>query len=256
MISFSNKTIQRRSDPIRCVQLCLGDFRKLSGFRGEAIRVAQSSSIRFLSIPAANTDESQKRLVKALYREMMAWCKTTSNEIPLASFIPPPMTLEPPLLDKHILEQLATKHRDDGMFSRHSFPQVAVFESKHLLAPLHNVKDLQALIRAVFRLNISPTASVEVEQFRIRAAFDTVKLLNTLTSSLNDLREKRNQHLDRDGVFFRVGQGTKEFVKILGREHAGLPNSTIAVQFFFSCATQRRELEGCYCWLGASSRDQ
>lgn len=176
------------------------------------------------SPPLPPPDRKQKRLPLTLYRQLLQWCQATEAGIPLGAFIEP-LTLAPPQLDLSVLPELKEYHDAHKANDRSvpaptpalstiakvssMLPPKSKLSSNNLNVRIQNTSDLRNLIRAMFRLN-SQTATEESRKERIAFAFQTLRSLNELTDSLDDLISHRNGHMDRgdvdDVVKFHIGQ--------------------------------------------------
>ena len=170
-------------------------------------------------------DRKQKRLPLTLYRQLLQWCRATEAGIPLEAFIEP-IHLAPPQLDSDKLLELKEyydAHKDNGASAPSTSAATASLISKvsGMLPPksrlesdiltvvgIRNTNELRNLVRAMFRLN-SQTATEESRKKRISFAFQTLRSLNELSDSLDDLNRHRSDHVDRgeEGVIqYHVGQ--------------------------------------------------
>ena len=185
--------------------------------------VAATSFSRYSSTSTTTTTGSQpqepgrkqKRLPLTLYRQLLQWCNTTEAGIPLEAFIEP-ISLEPPQLDSSKLEELkemfpTPKTVNDATTSdlmaqvSSLLPANTKVQGNSLKVGIQNTHELRNLIRAMFRLNANTTAE-EARKKRISFAFQTLRSLNELSTSLDDLNKHRNDHIDRDEVQYYVGQ--------------------------------------------------
>ena len=159
----------------------------------------------------------QKRLPLTLYRQLLQWCNTTEAGIPLEAFIEP-ISLAPPQLDANKLEELkkvfqtqkndtTTTTTTSGIMARVSsfLPDNTKLQGNSLNVGIKNTHELKNLIRAMFRLNID-TSDEDARKKRISFAFQTLRSLNELSTSLDDLNKHRNDHIDRGEVQYFVGQ--------------------------------------------------
>jgi hypothetical protein len=177
---------------------------RASVLRGNLFRQRQllenaSSTKRFLS----TQDPGKRRIVLALYRQMLRWCDETDSDIPLSGFIPP-VYMTPPQLNENSLREMATNPESSVALM---FPPKTEVDETHLTCLIHNSAEAKSFLRGTFRLNSAP-ANPDKLKMRISLAFDGIKSLNALKLALVDLKAKLATHRDREGVEFRVGQGT------------------------------------------------
>ena len=179
---------------------------------------------------------------RTLYRQLMRWCKTVGGtDIPMSHLIPP-VSLTAPRIDGEALKRLASLPTDErgeyivGTSSRdgaddgskgdqqdlirihNMLPRDAIVDDNLLICPVRRaVPDLIGLIRAVYRIN-SPNfaatagdgaaaspASPDIKE-RVNLGFEATRSLNELTEVINHMNQQRNDHKDRSGVDFHVGQ--------------------------------------------------
>ena len=180
---------------------------------------------------------------RTLYRQLMRWCKTVGGtDIPMSHLIPP-VSLTAPRIDGEALKRLAslpTNERgeyivgassrddaDDGskgdqqdLIRIHNMlPRDAIVDDNLLICPVRRaVPDLIGLIRAVYRINspnfaatagegaaASPASPSDIKE-RVNLGFEATRSLNELTEVINHMNQQRNDHKDRSGVDFHVGQ--------------------------------------------------
>jgi len=149
-----------------------------------------------------------------LYRQLLDWCRNTEAAIPLEAFIEP-ISLAPPQLDSDKLQELQQRQNDaatdTSIYSLVTrvhglLPKLSRVESDSLLVRVQSTQDLKKLVRAMFRLN-SETSDEKDRKTRITFAFQTLRSLNELSLSLDELKRHRDDHLDRgDDVLFYCGQ--------------------------------------------------
>jgi hypothetical protein len=179
-----------------------------------AASVASSvSPYRHLSTAAGG---KQQRISLALYRQLLRWCDTTEDNVPLSFYIPP-ITLQPPQIDEKTLSALAAGTSDDDddddddkRVKLSMFPPNTLVDSKKLVSPITNAADVRAFFRSIFRVNATAEESskvLDLQKQRISLAFEAIKSLNELTLSLADLKKNSQEHTNREGVNFRVGEG-------------------------------------------------
>ena len=161
---------------------------------------------RAASLSRHFSSETNSRLGRTLYRQLMRWCKATDKALPLSSFVPP-VTLKPPHVEETSLIELASP---DEYWSKVSqlLPAKSKVEPHQITIPIHNSQDAANFFRVIFRMN--KVATPETFKQRVSVAFEALKSLNELTGGLNALREQRDKHLDRTGVLYHVGQGTNK----------------------------------------------
>ena len=185
-----------------------------------------------------NSNPNQAKLVKALYRNLLRWCeqteKLTNNRsfpIPLEP-IPPPVTLLPySNIDVYLLSDLEEYVRNKNK-EMHTKPDSVSHENtldidnkkfisyiSSLLPPrstveknrltLH-VQDLESIRKSIqigFRMS-GRGLDEETFQKNIALGFDTLRNLKEHIQPLLEKRLKeRQQHMNRDGIYFSVGQG-------------------------------------------------
>jgi hypothetical protein len=156
----------------------------------------------------------KQRISLALYRQLLRWCDTTEDNVPLSYYIPP-IFLQPPQIDEKTLRALADGS-DSLKVKLSMFPPKTLVDSKKLACPIKNAADVKAFFRSIFRLNATES-NVDMQKQRISLAFEAIKSLNELTGALVDLKKNSVEHTNREGVNFRVGEGkiqlgVREFV--------------------------------------------
>ena len=156
----------------------------------------------------------KQRVSIALYRQLLRWCDTTEGNVPLSFYIPP-IFLQPPQIDEKSLSALADGS-DSLRVNLSMFPSKTLVDSKKLACPIKNSADVRAFFRSIFRLNAAES-SADMQKQRISLAFEAIKSLNELTEALADLKNNSQEHTNREGVNFRVGEGkillgVREFV--------------------------------------------
>jgi hemimethylated DNA binding protein len=183
--------------------------------------------------PTASSSSSSDRLSRTLYRQLLQWCnrrQELDGTVPLSFVIPPIHIAAPEQVDSYRLELLAhnfytfeqhdqldkdQQHDEqqgkeqptdavDVQRARQLLPARTIVEPKYMTVPLDSVAELKGLFGAVYRLNRRKES--DHHKARIAAAFDALKSLNQLTGGLDTLTEQRQQHVDRTGVEFSVGQ--------------------------------------------------
>lgn len=166
---------------------------------------------------AESKKSPEGRLARTLYRGLLRWCDEPRNDVPLVSFVPP-VYLSPPSIDESGLKALAStvaavnsKGRSSEIDPRleriwHMLPAHSIVEHHQLTVLIRNVSDVRGLLRALFRLHGDAAAHDAMAEKMTSLAFDTFKSLNELTEALQQLRKQREEHLDRTGVTYSVGQ--------------------------------------------------
>lgn len=161
------------------------------------------------------------RLSRALYRQLLQWCSTRQKidpSIPLSLLVAPVHLTAPAEVDSYRCELLAHNFYEerqsaspeedadaaDVRWARKLLPSRAQVKPTQLTAPIDSISDLKNLFGVIYRLN--RRGKTEYQKERITAAFEALKSLNQLTGGLDSIHSRREQHADRDGVKFRVGQ--------------------------------------------------
>jgi hypothetical protein len=117
-------------------------------------------------------------------------------------------------------------------------PPKSKVEEHRITIPIHTSEDAGNLFRVVFRMNAG-ISSPEVLKHQTSMAFDTLKSLNTLTRGLKLLKEQREQHLDRTGVLYHIGQGKQDWSGCLQVDAASSNDACVlACSLITSCAAQ------------------
>mmetsp|Transcript_1290 Transcript_1290/g.2580 ORF Transcript_1290/g.2580 Transcript_1290/m.2580 type:complete len:744 (-) Transcript_1290:39-2270(-) len=147
--------------------------------------------------------DNQTRIAVALYRQLLQWSNSVTEDVPLSYFIPP-VHLSPPRIDKEALRLMSVKSGDSKVAAS-IFPKHTIMKDDQLVVPIRNSADVKKLFRGVFRLNSKP-ANPDKQKERISLAFDGLRSLNELSKALEDLGKEREKHLDRENVDYRVGQ--------------------------------------------------
>ena len=187
-------------------------------------------SSSFSSTAGVDDEKSaqRKRIVLTLYRQLLRWCDDTDEDIPLAQLVPP-IHLSPPQINPDILEELAeasantTSGRvgEDDKGPRNSNNLISSLHSG-VFSPLSSVikktgitvhsvpnsGDAKSIVKAVFRMNATTTDERDQKE-QVSMAFEWIKNLNELTQQLNEMKTKRENHRNREGVDFRIGQIVK-----------------------------------------------
>jgi len=166
---------------------------------------ARNARAAVLSRRHFSSSSNNNRLGRTLYRQLIRWCRNTDKAIPLSSFVPP-VTLKAPHVEEESLDKLAL-HIPDWEQVSGLLPPNSKVEAHQMIVPIFSSEDAANLFRVVFRMNNQKDPSPEVFKQRITTAFEALKSLNQLTGGLTSLKEQREKHLDRDGVFYHVGQG-------------------------------------------------
>jgi hypothetical protein len=149
--------------------------------------------------------ENRSHIVLALYRQLLRWCDDTEDDIPLSYFIPPVYLKSPQIEEKSL--QLLAAGDSESRIKRCTFPPKATIDETQLTCPIHSSVDARSFFRGVFRLNAWAETDPANEKQRIGLAFEGLKSLNELTHTLTDLNERREKHVDRNNVEFRIGKG-------------------------------------------------
>lgn len=156
--------------------------------------------------------DNQARITVALYRQLMQWSNSVSEDVPLSYYIPP-VFLSPPRIDRDTLKLMSVKSGNSKVAAS-IFPKNTIVKDDQLVVPIRNSEDVKKLFRGVFRLNSKP-ANPDKQKERISSAFDGLRSLNELSKALEDLRKEREKHIDRENVNYRVGQGTRSILYLL-----------------------------------------
>lgn len=149
--------------------------------------------------------DNHARITVALYRQLLQWSNSVSDDIPLSYYIPP-VYLSPPRIDRDTLKLMSVKSGDSKVAAS-IFPKNTIVKENQLVVPIRNSADVKKLFRGIFRLNCKP-ANPDKQKERISLAFDGLRSLNELSKALKDSAKERETHLDREHVNYRVGQGT------------------------------------------------
>jgi hypothetical protein len=180
-------------------------------------RCASVSHYRHFSTAARGG--KQRIIALALYRQLLRWCDTTEDNVPLSFYIPP-IYLQPPQIDEKTLSALADgKSESSSKVNLSMFPPNTLVDSKKLVCPIRNSAHVRAFFRSVFRLTAAESLDTDADDMqqkqRISLAFEAIKSLNELTGALADLKNNSEQHTNREGVNFRVGDGKILYYTIL-----------------------------------------
>jgi hypothetical protein len=149
------------------------------------------------------------RLGRILYRQLIRWCRETDKAHPLSSVVPP-VTLTTPLVAEESLKKLISPPDAHWQYVSQLLPQKSKVEAHQITIPIHTSDDAGNLFRVVFRMNAG-ISSPEVLKHQTSMAFDALKSLNKLTRGLKSSKKLREQHLDRTGVRFHIGQGKQDW---------------------------------------------
>lgn len=182
-------------------------FRNLAAVNSSVFR-RQSAAMAMFSSSSKVEDQmsSQKRISLALYRQLLRWCNETDKDIPLGAALPP-IHFSPPQIDadslKGMIEDSANNH--STIFT----PQTSVVNKSgiavHVVPSSHEAKEI---VKAIFRMNAA-TSNEQGRRDQVSLAFEWIKNLNELTHQLDEMKKRRQQHENREGVQFRVGQVVK-----------------------------------------------
>lgn len=182
-------------------------FRNLAAVNSSAFR-RQSAAMAMFSSSSKVDDQmsSQKRISLALYRQLLRWCNETDKDIPLGAALPP-IHFSPPQIEadslKGMIEDSSNNH--STIFS----PQTSVVNKSgiavHVVPSSHEAKEI---VKTIFRMNAA-TSNEQDRRDQVSLAFEWIKNLNELTHQLDEMKKRRHQHENREGVQFRVGQVVK-----------------------------------------------
>jgi heat shock protein HspQ len=162
--------------------------------------------------------EKQKVLSKTIYKQIIKWTASTGSDVPFDPI--PPLTLVPPRVDASALKTMSELHstENSGELTREekhllalmkSLPSNSIIEPKQLILPIENANHVKNATKLAYALNNFTTESKEdVEQIkeRVSLGFEVLKSLNQLSEMLEERKKAREDHQDRGGVSFRVGQ--------------------------------------------------
>ena len=188
----------------------------------------------FASSAKKTSLKKQKILSKTLYKQILKWTSATGTAVPFDPI--PPLTLIPPRVDDSALETIARLHNHDHdeneddaltLEEKHlstlvkSLPSSAIIEPSKLVIPIENAHHVKNATRLAYAMNnFSEEARTDLDQIksRVSLSFEVLKSLNQLSEMLETRKNVREEHRDRDGVLFHVGQG--KFMKFeLGGTH-------------------------------------
>ncbi len=184
------------------------------------------------STPASSSSSPSPQLQtyaaisKTLYKQIIKWTKDT-GDVPFDPI--PPLTLAPPLIEKSSLEHLALmqlQEDDDEKTEKDRrlmklLPSNTIFDSNQIVIPIEDANSVHNTVKFVFgmnhpKINTDAEESIPAEQEeerqlsvikdRVSLGFEVLKSLNQLSEMLNERKESRIKHQNRDGVLFHVGQ--------------------------------------------------
>lgn len=115
--------------------------------------------------------------------------------------------LSPPEIDEKGLFNFTSSRKD-------LLPKEWIVREDQLTVPIKHVSDVKALVRGVFRINAKATTP-ELEKKRTSVAFELLRELSELSEMLDNQKKERDEHMDRTGVAFSVGQGASLVVGCL-----------------------------------------
>ncbi len=204
-------------------------FRNIASITSSSLRRKPSAIATFSSSSVVNNGDRQssphKRISLALYRQLLRWCDGTDKDIPLSQSVPP-IHFSPPQINADSVAEIIqtsantseSKTDNDSkssmdllssQYSRVFSPQTS--EIKKSGITVHSVptsEDAKQIVKAIFRLNAS-TNDAQDRKEQVSFAFEWIKTLNELTHQLEEMKENRRKHQNREGVEFRVGQVVK-----------------------------------------------
>ncbi len=181
-------------------------FRNIAAINSTAFRRQSWAAATFSSSSKVeDTISSQKRISLVLYRQLLRWCNETDKDIPLGPALPP-IHFSPPQINADSLKGMIDKNdKHSTIFS----PETSVVNKSgiavHIVPTSHDAKQI---VRAVFRMNAA-TSDEQERRDQVSLAFEWIKNLNELTQQLEEMKKRRMQHGNREGVEFRVGQVVK-----------------------------------------------
>lgn len=183
-------------------------FRNIATMKSNYFRRQPTAMATFSSSSIVGDVDSQssphKRISLALYRQLLRWCNDTDKDIPLSQAIPP-IHFSPPQINAESLAGIMQRTESSRIFS----PQTS--ETNKSGITVHAVptsEDAKQIVKAIFRMNAT-TINEQDTKDQVSYAFEWIKTLNELTQQLEEMKEKRTKHQNREGVKFRVGQVVK-----------------------------------------------
>lgn len=207
--------------------------------------MSSQSSPSQSSPPPSPLSSDRNRIPRTLYRQLVRWCREPDiQNVPLGSLLPPIYMRSPDQVDPRRMELLAAMRKaakaaattttnagkaggeeEEDPIVRRAYgllPSTAELKPNSMTVPIHSAQSLLSFFRAIFRLNSSSSRETEGDptpqhqKERVSVAFDALKSLNELSSSggsgsggrgaVDRIRRRREAHLNRDGVRFRIGQ--------------------------------------------------
>lgn len=192
-----------------------------------SIRVNSRSNFTTSTTIASTQLQTYAAISKTLYKQILKWTKETGEEVPFDPI--PPLTLAPPIIDKSSLEQLALIHqknqenesKSNGDDDHHDkrrlmnlLPSNTMIESNQIIIPIENASSVHNVTRFVFNLNHhshhnssnQEEKDLSIIKDRVSLGFEVLKSLNQLSEMLDERKESRVQHQNRNGVLYHVGQ--------------------------------------------------
>lgn len=170
---------------------------------------------RVVSSRHVSSAPPSRKIARTLYRQLLRWCRATDSNIPLVSIIPPIHLQAPEQIDLVRFQALAkgdrvyTKEDDCTVqYAQSRLPRQTMYTSNGMTIPLHSIQDVSNVIHAVYRINSKELVdyNVEHQKQRITLAFEALKTLNELTTRIEVLQSRRQEHSNRDNVTFHIGQ--------------------------------------------------
>ena len=162
----------------------------------------------------------------------------TGSDVPFDPI--PPLTLVPPRVDPSALEFIAKvdvdrhgegageevqeKH-EDAPEQTHlraltkRLPSNSIIDPSKVILPIRDASDVRSATRLVYAMNQygegrggtdGDGTNLHEMKERVALGFEVLKSLNQLSEMLEERKETRKDHEDREGVAFRVGQGERE----------------------------------------------
>ena len=162
---------------------------------------------------------------KTLYKQIIKWTKET-GDVPFDPI--PPLTLAPPMVDKSALEHLSFLQNNNSTTSSKTqnderliklLPTNTIFDSHQIIIPIEDSLSVQNTVKFIFGMNhpstintntsnstISSEEQLSILKDRTSLGFEVLKSLNQLSNTLNQRKQSRKQHMNRQNVSYHIGQ--------------------------------------------------
>lgn len=110
-----------------------------------------------------------------------------------------------------MLDQTTNPYAAIKYIATNIMPVNTIVRENQIIVPIYNATDVKNAMRMIYRLNhINATnefhQDLDTIKDRVSLGFQVLKSLNQLSEMLDERKMSREQHMDREGVAFHVGQ--------------------------------------------------